>query len=177
MSHITKNQGNMHMSPAAKKLRDTYAIKKGAPVFMKEFGYYSLDRWIGEGHIQNAGDIRQYCGFDDPGSFALGNLGGCEAPFIPPFAEEIVEDRGAHEIAIDSAGRHVLYFKGRRNGFMPEYLDHPVKDKKTWESMCKWRLDPKSPERLANIDDTVRKAVPAAREGLMIAQYVVGGYM
>jgi hypothetical protein len=26
---------------------------------------------------------------------------------------------------------------------MPEYVDHPVKDMKTWTENCAWRLDPK----------------------------------
>ena len=46
---------------------------------------------------------------------------------------KVLEDRGDYEVVQDFAGRHVLYFKGRRDGFMPEYLDHPVKDMKTWE--------------------------------------------
>jgi len=158
-------------------LRDTYAIKKGAPTYMKEFGYYSLDRWIGEGHIRRQEDLSEICGFDDPGSFSLGNLGGCEAPFEPGFETEILEDRGNHEVVRDSAGRHVLYFKGRRDGFMPEYLDHPVKDRKTWESECKWRMDPHAPRRMENISRTIGEALPAAEKGLMLSQYLVGGYM
>ncbi|MEI6150608.1 MAG: hypothetical protein WCS01_16040, partial [bacterium] len=39
------------MSPAARKIRDTYAITPGAPFLQKEFGFYCLDRWIGEGHL------------------------------------------------------------------------------------------------------------------------------
>jgi len=46
---------------------------------------------------------------------------------------EILEDRGEHEVERDHAGRHVLYFKGRRSGFMPEYIEHPVKDRKSWK--------------------------------------------
>ena len=165
------------MTDGAKKLRDTYAIKKGAPVYMKEFGYFTLDRWISEGHIKSADDLRGLCGFDDPGIYGLGNLGGCEAPFVPEFETEVLEDRGAHELVRDTAGRHVLCFKGRRNGFMPEYVDHPVKDMETWETLCKWRMDPRAPGRAENIDKTLAAAEPAVQKGLMISQYIVGGYM
>ena len=165
------------MTAGAKKLRDTYAIKKDAPVFMKEFGYYCLERWIREGHIKNIDDIQKYCYFDDPGSYTLGSIGGCEAPFIPVFETVILEDRGDHELVRDFAGRHVLYFKGRRQGFMPEYVDHPVKDMKTWEENCKWRMDPHSPERLELINQQLKTAIPAAQKGLMMTQYIVGGYM
>jgi len=165
------------MTESAKKLRDTYAIKRGAPVYMKEFGYYSLDRWISEGHITCADDLRKYNIFDEPGGFGIGNLGGCDAPFVPDFEEEILEDRGDHELVRDKAGRHVLYFKGRRNGFMPEYVDHPVKDMKTWEADCKWRMDPKSPQRLKMLEQSMKGAEAAMQKGLMITQYIVGGYM
>jgi len=55
-------------------------------------------------------------------------MGWCEAEFNPVFKEEVLEDRGEHEVVRDFAGRHVLYFKNRRSEFMPEFLDHPVKD-------------------------------------------------
>jgi len=161
----------------AEKLRDTYAIKKGAPVYMKEFGYYCLERWIAEGYIHCEEDLKGYCGFDEPGLFTLGNLGGCEAPFEPVFETEILEDRGHYELVRDYAGRHVLYFKGRRDGFMPEYIDHPVKDRRSWESACKWRMDPHTPKRLEKIKQTIGEALPAVEKGLMLSQYIVGGYM
>jgi len=165
------------VSPSAKKLRDAYAVKKDAPVFMKEFGYYSLDRWIAEGHIECAADLDAICGFDGPGSHYLGNMGGCEAPFMPAFKERILEDRGEHELVMDPAGRTVMYFKGRRNGFMPEYVSHPVKDRRTWEENCKWRMDPRAEGRLAGINEALDNAAPAAAKGLIMTQYVVGGYM
>ena len=37
------------MSPAARKLRDTYAITTGAPFLQKEFGFYCLDEWKKQG--------------------------------------------------------------------------------------------------------------------------------
>lgn len=111
------------------------------------------------------------------GSHRLGQLGWCEAAFSPAFEEKILEDRGEHEVVRDFAGRHVLYFKGRRQGFMPEYIDHPVKDKKTWEEDCKWRLNPKSQERCADLDLRMKKAVKCAGEGMIISQNLIGGYM
>ena len=77
--------------------------------------------------------FKELFGVDEPGNYNLNGLGWCEAAFYPLFEEKLIEDRGAHEVVQDTAGRHVLYFKGRRQGFMPEYIDHPVKDMKTWE--------------------------------------------
>jgi uroporphyrinogen decarboxylase len=107
----------------------------------------------------------------------LGRLGWCEAAFAPAFEVKIVEDRGDHEIEQDYAGRHVLYFKGRRNGFMPEYVDHPVKDWKTWEEDVKWRLNPASPERYADLDARMDQARAQAARGMMIQANLIGGYM
>ena len=65
--------------------------------------------------------LRGVFGFDEPGQFDIWNLGWCEAEFSPIFEEKVIEDRGDHEVVQDFAGRHVLFFKGRRSGYMPEY--------------------------------------------------------
>jgi uroporphyrinogen decarboxylase len=60
---------------------------------------------------------------------------------------------------------------------MPEYLDHPVKDWKTWEDHVKWRLDPASGGRFADLEERMQTAATHAADGLMISQNLVGGYM
>jgi len=89
----------------------------------------------------------------------------------------VLEERGEYEVVRDFAGRSVLCFKGRRNGFMPEYVDHPVKDMRTWEANCKWRMDPGTFTRQKEMDIYLPKAVEKARAGYFIGQSVVGGYM
>lgn len=165
------------MSKGAGKLRDIYEMKPDAPVFQKEFGFYSLERWKSEGKIDDNTNLYELFGYDDPGSYNLDQLGGCEAAFFPVFEEKIIEDRGEHEVVQDFAGRHVLYFKGRRQGFMPEYLDHPVKDKMTWEENCKWRLNPKTAGRYTDIESRMDNAKECAGKGMIITQNMVGGYM
>lgn len=165
------------MAPGAKKLRDVYALKKDAPVYQTEFGYYSMDRWKQEGYISDATDLDALFGFDENGSERLEELGWCEAAFSPYFDIKVLEDRGDHEVEQDHAGRHVLYFKGRRSGFMPEYIDHPVKDMKTWEAHCKWRLDPKTPVRYEGIDQKMKKIQTGASQGRIVVQGLIGGYM
>ena len=187
---MTQNEGKMKsgldgihdmlpsdkMKSSARKLRDTYDKKHDAPFFQQEFGYYSLERWKEQGMPENA-DLKELFLFDESGAMGMGGLGWCEAGFVPNFEEKVIEDRGEYELAQDTAGRHVLFFKGRRSGFMPEYVDHPVKDMKSWEEKCSWRMNPDTPERLDAIEKLIPKAVAAAREGLMIIQQVVGGYM
>ena len=164
------------MTGGAKKMRDTYAITPGAPLFKKEFGYYSLERWKEEGMPRDS-NWQKLFDFDDPGLHALRDLGWCEAAFAPAFEEKVLEDRGEHELAQDFAGRKVLYFKGKRSGFMPEYVDHPVKDMKSWEEKVKWRLSPDTPERCTGLDERMKTAKEAAGKGLMISQSLIGGYM
>ncbi|MGQ9608924.1 MAG: uroporphyrinogen decarboxylase family protein [bacterium] len=179
---IEKPQDGVHamvprekMTESARKLRDTYAITPNIPLFKREFGFYSLDRWKAEGKLID--ESWKLFDYDPPGNYGLGQLGWCEAAFVPAFETKIVEDRGDHELVQDYAGRLVLYFKGRRSGFMPEYVDHPVKDMKTWEENVKWRLDPNTPVRYTDLETRMSAAKTEAAKGLMIQQNLIGGYM
>ncbi|MHC4202150.1 MAG: hypothetical protein ACYSU0_19335, partial [Planctomycetota bacterium] len=93
------------MSPGARKLRDTYAITPGAPLYKREFGYYCLERWKEQGMPEDVPRAELF-DYDPPGGHGLGALGWCESPFVPAYDEKIIEDRGAHELVQDRAGRH-----------------------------------------------------------------------
>ncbi len=165
------------MSIGAQKMRDFYDMKPNAGIYQKEFGFYSMERWKSEGHIKDGDDINKLFGFDPQGKHSLTGLGWCEASFYPEFETKVLEDRGEHEVVQDFAGRHVLYFKNRRQGFMPEYIDHPVKDMKTWEVSCKWRMDKTTKERIIDIEKKMPQAIKAANEGQVMCQDIIGGYM
>ncbi len=164
------------MCPIARKLRATYDITPDAPLVHREFGFFCLERWYEQG-LDRQADLAEVFGYDPFGMVALGGAGWCEAAFSPCFEEVVVEDRGDHEVIQDFAGRHVLYFKGRRSGFMPEYLTHPVTDMKSWEEHVKWRLDPSTPSRYEGLEANIQAMMPAIAEGIMVRQSVVGGYM
>lgn len=172
--HAMVKSGRMH--PSARRLRDTYAITPGAPLFQKEFGYYCLDEWRQQG-LDPQADLAREFSFDEPATLGLGGLGWCEPAFWPIFEEKILEVRGPYEIVQDFAGRHVKCFAGRRNGFMPEYVDHVLKDRKSWEEQCLWRLDPDAPGRFEKLPQDMAKAVAAAAQGKMIVQRVAGAGM
>jgi len=166
------------------KLHDFYSITPDAPIYKKEFSFYVLDRWIQEGYLKPYDQIKDYDAYlrslfdyDEPAIHELSGLGWCEAAFSPSFEQKILEDRGTYEVVQDFAGRAVLYFKGKRTGFMPEYLDHPVKDMKTWEDNVKWRLTPDTPERIASVQKTALIAKTAQVQGDIIVQHAIGGYM
>ena len=154
-----------------------YRHTPDAPLHMQEFGFFTLDKWKSQGYISDDTDLNELFGFDESGVYSLGGLGWCEAPLCPWFEEEVIEDRGKYEVVRDVAGRHVLYFKGRRNGFMPEYIDHPVKDMYTWEKNVKWRMDPDNPDRFKDTDRILDECQAAADKGKIICQRAVGGYM
>ena len=164
------------MCESARKLRDIYAITPGAPFLRREFGYLCLPGWLEQGLPDDLDMDREFT-LDPPGDHSLGQLGWCEAGFMPCFGVKVLEDRGDHELEQDHAGRHVLYFKDRRQGFMPEYVDHPVKDFKTWEENVKWRLDPTTGGRYGDLDWRMQQAKECAAEGEVIVQDVIGGYM
>jgi len=96
---------------------------------------------------------------------------------VPQFEVKILEDRGDTEVEQDFAGRGVLYFKGRRGGFMPEYITHPVKDLESWKANAEWRLDPRDPRRLEGLEQRMDAARAAAARGEMITQHVAGSFM
>ena len=184
MNGITCAVLEKNLSEPVRILRKNYDITPGARIYRKEWGFYSLDRWISEGYIPEGTtnttvkDIFYNKGlFDGFARHRLTDLGGIEAPFIPWFEVKVLEDRGEYELVQDIAGRKVLYFKGRREGFMPEYEDHPVKDMDTWERLCKWRMVPKDPIRYERIDKSAKNIIELQKKGIIIAQIAVGGYM
>lgn len=164
------------MCTSARKLRDIYAMKTDAPFLRREFGYYCLERWYEQGLSKDA-NLDEVFDYDPPGNIDIMELGWCVPGYYPLFEEKLIEDRGEHEVIQDNAGRHKLVFKGRRQGFMPEYVDSPVKDMKTWQENAKWRLDPDSPERYEDLESRMAVAKTAAATGKMVTQRVVGGYM
>jgi len=168
-------------SQAVCRLRDSMARVPGAPLFRTEFGYYCQEAWRQQGmpdikcESPEAAELFQY--EREPSAFELWGLGWCEPAYVPRFEVKIIEDRGDTEVEQDRAGRHVLYFKGRRNGFMPEYLRHPVSDLPSWHSQVAWRLDPRSPARYADLEQTMADARVAAAQGQMIVQRLAGSFM
>ena len=165
---------------AARRRRDTYAITPGAPLLKTEFGFYCWEEWKKQGMPdieEGSPEANELFHFDNPGYLNLGELGWCEPAYIPHFEVKLLEDRGDTEVEQDWAGRGVLYFKGRRQGFMPEYITHPVKDLETWKDNAAWRLDPNDPRRYEGLAARMAAAQAAAARGEMITQQIAGSFM
>jgi uroporphyrinogen decarboxylase len=165
-----------------RKYRAVYACTPNAPIYHREGWYYSVDAWREQGlpaDLQpNTDAWNEFFSFDPPAVHRIEGLGWCEAELIPGFEEKVLERRNdGTEVIRDFAGRKVLMFHDARSGFMPEYMDHPVKDLASWEEEIKWRLDPETPERKAQLAARVAAAVPAAKQGCFMVQRMIGGYM
>lgn len=146
-----------------------------APFYRTEFWCPQelFDKWQKEG-LDPSQDRASIFHYDPPAIFMLNGLGWTSPAYCPAFEEKLVEDRGEHEVWQDTAGLMVLRFKGRTIGFMPEYLDHPVKDWQTWQENVKWRLNPDTPARWCGFDEHMRQAQNAASVGMLICQNVAG---
>jgi uroporphyrinogen decarboxylase len=66
-------------------------------------------------------------------------------PIVPPFEVKVLEEDEHHRVETTFGGQTVRVNK-QFPWRMPTYLDHPVKDRATWNEY-KWRLDPNTPER------------------------------
>ena len=54
------------MSRGAQKMRDFYDMKKGAPIYQEEFGFYSLEKWKADGFLNDTDDLNKLFGYDEP---------------------------------------------------------------------------------------------------------------
>lgn len=166
------------MAPG-ERLRALYAFQPVDHLPRGEFYIWgeALDRWKREGLPDNWSEQNLFQ-YDPPGIFAVPlNLGWCEPPFLPAFETLTLRQEGEEEIIQDTAGRHLRVFKGRRHGFMPDYLRHPVTSIADWKTV-RDRLDPHNPARWEGLGDRIdglrRSAEPVAG---LISQHLVGGYM
>ncbi|HEY5585728.1 MAG TPA: uroporphyrinogen decarboxylase family protein [Ruminiclostridium sp.] len=175
--HAMVNKKNM--SNSVVKMREFYEQRPGAAIHQQEFylADFTLEKWKQDGKITGNENFKEMFGYDDEAKIMLGELGWCEAAMYPEFETKVLEDRGKHELVLDSVGRHVLYFKGKRTGFMPEYVDHPVKDYKTWEENIKWRLNPNEAGRYDSLATRMEAAKKSAALGEVVCQNLSGGCM
>jgi uroporphyrinogen decarboxylase len=164
---------------AGERLRATYEFKPVDHLVRREFYIWgeAIERWKKEG-LPPGYDKTNLFNYDPPGNHGFGlNLGWCEPPFIPAYEEKVIREEGSTEIIQDWAGRWLRVFKGRRHGFMPDYIKHPVEDQKSWEEDVLPRLNVDDPRRYEKLDALARAAEAARAEGRMVTQGMVGGYM
>ncbi|NIM48743.1 MAG: hypothetical protein GTO22_05715, partial [Gemmatimonadales bacterium] len=143
----------------------------GRPVdrlpFLNQWGPWgeTLRRWEQEG-MENDDDWYKLFGFDSRGVDLGVNFGIC-----PEHEWEQVDEDDEHIIFRDG---HGILQRGRKDGTsMPEWLSHPVKDRKSWEEH-KWRFDPETPERFPDDWDLRAKELRSSDELTLVCLYPYG---
>jgi len=160
------------------RYRATYNFEPVDHLYRKDFYIWeeALERWKSEGMPADA-DLARLFGYDEPAFRHVDLLGWCEPAFVPAIEETVLESGDDYDIVRDNTGRTVKFFKGRRHGFMPTYLKHPVASRKDWEEEVAPLLSPETPQRLRQIESALTDLKEAYRGGTWIIQNIIGGYM
>jgi uroporphyrinogen decarboxylase len=165
---------------AGERLRATFERRPVDHLVRREFYIWAeaIERWKAEGLPEDWREQNIF-GFDPPSVAEVGlQMGWCEPPFLPAYEERVVQDEGDTEIIQDASGRWLRVFKGRRHGFMPDYVRHPVETMKDWTEEVAPRLNPEGPARYAGLDERCAEAERLRREeSRMVRQGMIGGYM
>ena len=165
---------------AGERIRATYRFEPVDHLVRREFYIWgeAIERWRTEGLPDDYGE-RNLFSFDPSGQVGIGlDLGWCEPPFLPRYEEKVIREDGATEIIQDFAGRWLRVFKGRRHGFMPDYVRHPVTGWDDWEGDVAPRLAVRDERRYEGLEENCQEAARRAEaESVMTRQGMVGGYM
>jgi len=130
------------MSSARERFSKVAHFESTDIVFPSEWQWFfegALDRWKREGLPVDV-HLPEYFGFDRVESLPI-TLG-----VIPRFDEETLEEDATHKIVIDWTGAKKRVFKENQRESMPQWLERPVRNRKTWQEYKK-RLNPHSPAR------------------------------
>ena len=108
----------------------------------------TIARWHNEGLPEWAEEISAVVHFGMDLRMLI-NLGNFENPCLfPTFEEKVIEETEQYRVKINPVGNVIKEFKGGQSS-IPQYLDFPVKDMRTFEDI-KWRLDPTNYKRLGD---------------------------
>ncbi|MHB1000338.1 MAG: uroporphyrinogen decarboxylase family protein [Armatimonadota bacterium] len=169
----------MNSMTPGERIRATYDFKPLDHLIRTEFYIWeeALTRWKDEGLPDNWAEQNLF-NYEPTGYVTTGvNLGWCEPAFMPLFESKVIESTDDYEIIQDVAGRWLKVFKGRRHGFMPDYLKHAVTNMADWNEVSP-RLDLRNEERWKGLEETVSAQKAAADSiGGMLSQMMIGGYM
>jgi uroporphyrinogen decarboxylase len=165
---------------AGRLVRMTYEFERIPRLYRKEFYYWpeAIEAWKEQG-LPDDYDIRREFMLDPLHSVKVGvDLGWTDPPLRPRYEDHVVRAEGEHEIIQDQSGRLLRVFKGRRHGFMPEYIKHAVSGPDDWERDVRPRLQWDDDDRWAAFEEASRTAESLRElDGRFVEQSFVGGYM
>lgn len=99
----------------------------------------ALDRWQKEG-LPPGVHVQEYLGFERAEMIPM------NMSVIPRFEVETLEEDATHKVIRDGEGAKKKVMKEHRATSMDQWLEYPVRDRKTWEDYKK-RLDPHAAAR------------------------------
>ena len=156
-------QGGSYMDSRQRFLDIAHFKMPGDIYIGKHFQWFwseTLKRWVNEGapatilNEKGGRSIDEFFGFDrmekmpifnDLVPFGKHADGPYILPVFPFFERKILKEENDRQVYINEEGVTVRIDKNDTNA-MPQWLEYPVKDKKTWETYKK-RLDPNEPAR------------------------------
>lgn len=110
-------------------------------------------RWHHEGLAEG---VHPTTHFGQEGAYRIPvHSGFVDMPYYPVFEHEVLRDDGEFVIYRDPSGIVKRERKSGADRSMPQFLEFPVKDRRGWETLL-CRLNPDSPERYPDWDDTRR---------------------
>ena len=113
------------------------------PSLWQWFFIEALDRWKKEGLPADV-HPSEYFGFDRMEIVPINS--GWRELLVPTFDVETLEENATHKVIMDRDGAKKRVRKEHRLLSMDQWLEYPVKDRKTWREYKK-RLNPHSPAR------------------------------
>ena len=107
-----------------------------------DFGFWdqTLAEWRKQGVPKDV-HPDDFFGMDRQWCYAATKVG-----LLPHFEKKVIEDRGGFEIVQMSDG--VIARQPKDFTSMPDFIDHMLKDRRSWEEHYKWRLNPETAGRL-----------------------------
>lgn len=154
----------------------TFSFNKVDRFYRKDFGAWpsTLKRWSQEGLPGNWKETNFF--HYDKEVFNVADLGWCDSPFSPPFEELILREDSGTRMKRDKNGIVFMERKGDPDTSMPLWLEHPVRNREDWKRI-KWRLQPDSKERLANLEKVAGEIGVKGDQDFPVIQGTAGGFL
>jgi hypothetical protein len=148
----------------------TCRFEKVPPPRWDTIGFWgqTVERWVSEGLPADVSpDV--YFGMEPRGALPIAS-GMCDTPFRPLLEVEMI---GEDETSVTYRDQLGIVRRDRKDGSsMPQFLEFPVKTREDWEGL-KPRLDPDTPERYPDWDETNRQL---ADRDYPVQMHICGAY-
>lgn len=149
MTHRERFNAIMHYKPVDR-----------CPIYDFSFWNETLPEWKGQGlpDCVTRRDSEEFFGMDVSiqGGSAPVQVTAMPLELSPAFEVKVIEDRGDTYVQQASDGKLELHHK--HSVTIPQFLEHRLQDRESWEKDFKWRLDPGRPERqVPNLDEQIAK--------------------